>query len=232
MITAVTTCMGRLSHLEVTLPYMLTAFDKVVVVDWSCPDKSGEFAAGLGASVNYKYGEKYFSGARAKNHGAKLVSTEYICFVDADSLCMPGLREQLDSLLAPDKMVFSALNSDGSDVNDTVGFIACSTDAFWNVGGFDEGWIGWGNEDIHLRGKLYLDAKLRVSRLSGMALGAFAHGNHLRSLNRESPIELTSIANFHKLESWFDSRGIENFHTNPKVKDIAFQGHRAPDKSA
>jgi glycosyltransferase involved in cell wall biosynthesis len=232
VITAVTTCMGRMCHLEVTLPHMLENFDRVIVVDWSCPDKSGEYAASLGASVVYQYGERYFSSSRAKNCGAKLVTSEYICFIDADSFCMPSLRKQLDSLLEPGIMVLSALNADGSDVNDTVGFLACQTEAFWNVGGFDESWIGWGNEDIHLRGKLFLDEGLKVSRLNGMALGALAHSNAMRSSNREEPIEKTAATNFYKLEAWFVSKGIEDFHTNPKVKAIAFQGHRAPKQSA
>jgi hypothetical protein len=222
MITAVVTCMGRLDHLEITLGFTQRAFDKVIVVDWSCPQQSGEYAASEGASVIYKYGEKFFSGSRAKNYGAKLVTSDYIAFVDADTMCMPGLREELSTLIGPRNMVLSARAFDGSDVNDTVGFLVCRTDAFWNVGGFDETWIGWGAEDIHIRGKLFLDEKLEVSRLSPMVLGAIAHGNDLRSENREAPIEKTAVYNHKTLSNWFDSKGISVYVRNPKVKDIVF----------
>ena len=224
MITAVTTCMGRRKHLELTLPRMLETFDKVILVDWSCPEGSGEYAASEGASVIYKYGEKHFSGSKAKNYGAKLVTSEYVAFIDADTMCMPGMHKELELLTGDRKMVLSARSYDGSDVNDTVGFLVCKTDSFWNVGGFDESWIGWGAEDIHLRGKLFLDERLEVVRLGPMTLGGIAHSNTLRNVNREAPIETTAILNHNTLASWFESKGISDYVTNPKVQDIVFHG--------
>lgn len=224
MITAVITCMGRREHLEITLSFALNTFDKVIVVDWSCPQNSGEYARGEGATVVRKSGEKFFSGSRAKNFGARHVDSRYIAFIDADTLCMPGMREELLSLLSPGKMVLSARAFDGSDVNDTVGFLACETAAFRDVGGFDETWIGWGAEDIHLRGKLFLDSRLEVVRLSGMVMGAIAHGNDIRSENREAPIEQTAVYNHRTLKNWFASKGVSDYVTNPAVKDIIFNG--------
>ncbi len=226
MITAIITSMGRREHLEISLPRALDVFDKVIVVDWSCPKGSGEYAASEGASVVYKYGEKYFSGSKAKNYGASVVTTDYICFIDADSVCMPGMKEFLAENISNDSMLLSALNGDGTDVNDTVGFIACSTQAFRDVGGFDEEmWQGWGHEDIHLRGKLFLDLNLRVKRLAPMLLGAIAHGNALRAVNREKPIVETAMIGFPKLREWFESRGVADFHRNPVVSDIVFHGN-------
>lgn len=222
MITAVVTCMGRREHLETTLGFTLATFDKVIVVDWSCPQKSGEFAAQEGAHAVYKTGEKFFSGSRAKNFGAAHVTSEYIAFVDADTLCMPELKAEIASLLAPNRMLLSARTHDGRDVNDTVGFLVCQTARFRSVGGFDERWVGWGAEDIHLRGKLFLDERLEVVRLSNMALGALAHGNDIRSENREAPIEITAVHNHKTLGNWFAERGIPNYENNPLVKDIVF----------
>jgi glycosyltransferase involved in cell wall biosynthesis len=219
--------MGRREHLEITLPFALDTFDRVIVVDWSCPQKSGEYAAAEGAFVVYKEGEKHFSGSRAKNYGARLVTSEYIAFIDADTLCMPGLKEEINGLVIRDRMLLSARAFDGSDVNDTVGFLVCATDKFRAVGGFDERWIGWGAEDIQLRGKLFLDERLEVVRLSPMVLGAIAHGNDIRSENRELPIEKTAIVNHLELSEWFDSKGISDYTTNPKVRDIVFNAHRA-----
>ncbi len=225
MITAIVTCMGRREHLETTLPFALQTFDKVIVVDWSCPQNSGEYAESEGATVVYKLWERYFSASRAKNFGAKHVESEYIAFIDADTLCMPGLREELTSLVSPTRMILSARAFDGSDVNDTVGFLVCSTYSFRNVGGFDERWVGWGAEDIHLRGKLFLDEKLEVVRLSSMVLGAIAHGNDIRTENREGgTIEETATRNHKTLSDWFTSKGIPEYPKNPQVKDIVFNG--------
>src|ERR1700749_2372552 len=223
-ITAIMTCMGRREHLELTLPFALQAFDKVIVVDWSCPQNRGEFAASEGASVVYKYGERFFSAAKARNYGVKMVVSDYIAFADADVLCMPGLKEELRRTVAKSRMVLSARDTEGYDINDTVGFLVCRTDSFWNVGGYDEHWVGWGSEDIQLRGKLLLDEKLEVVRLSHMALGALAHGNDLRNQYRDGRIEDTAIPNFHILKEWFHNKGVTDFPLNPLVHDIAVIG--------
>lgn len=224
MITAVITCMGRREHLEMSLPLALSTFNQVVVVDWSCPQNSGEYASEEGASVIYQYGEHHFSCSKAKNLGASLVTSEYIAFVDADFLCMPELRSELKRLIAPDRMVLSARNADGSDISDTAGFIVCPTAAFRRVGGFDERWIGWGGDDIQLRGKLFLEASLKVVRVSGMALGAIAHSNLERSAYHSIPIEKAAPYNHLILKDWFASKGIQNYLTNPAVKDIVCLG--------
>lgn len=212
--------MGRREHLEMTLPFMLSTFDKVIVVDWSCPQGSGGYASSEGASVVYKYGEKYFDAARAKNYGAKLVTTEYVCFVDADSFCMPGLKDELQSLLCPDSMILSARNSDGTDIEDTVGFLACPLSAFCDVGGFEECWTGWGGEDLQLRGKLLLDAGLKVKRLSDMKLGAIPHSNSMRAENREGEFMSGVVSNAKKVIEWFASHGVHDYPHNPAVREI------------
>lgn len=214
--------MGRRDHLELTLPLMLEEFDRVVVVDWSCPQKSGEFAASLGASVHYKYGQKYFDRGGSRNYGARIVVTEYVAFVDADSMCMPGLGDELRALLEPGAMVVSARTAGGFDVENLFGFVACTLESFWNVGGYDESFIGWGHEDSHLRGKLFLEERLKVKRVSGMTLGAIAHGNEIRDENHEQNIHESSQVNFQKLLDYFASRGISDWMTDPRTKDITF----------
>ncbi len=222
MITAVTTCMGRLYHLETTLPLMLEEFDRVVVVDWSCPQHAGEFASSLGASVHYKYGEHYFARGGSRNYGAQVVATEYVAMVDADTMCMPGVGDELRKLLTPDSMVLSSRTASGHDVENLFGFVACSLEAFWNVGGYDESFVGWGHEDSHLRGKLYLEEHLKVKRLSPMALGAIAHDNSIRTEYHEESIEQSSRVNFRKLLSYFEGRGISDWMSDPRTRDITF----------
>lgn len=228
MITAIITCMGRRSHLEVTLSHAMREFDRVIVVDWSCPEQSGDFAEKKGAEVVRKIGAKFFSGSAAKNFGARYARSEYLAFIDADTFCMPGLGDEIKSLIAPNRMVLSARNFDGSDVNDTMGFLVCTREAFWSVGGFDETWGNvWGHEDTHLRGKLFLDAKLEVVRLSpGMKLGALAHGNDMRETFREVPIKQSAVEGFTRLVDWFKSKGVYDYPDGESVQDIVFKPHK------
>src|SRR3954465_14003560 len=116
MITAVTTCMGRLEHLEITLPMMLAEFDEVIVVDWSCPDWSGDWAAKEGAKVVYKKGQEFFNASRARNLGARAATGRSVCFIDADCMVMPGTRNEIEKLLDLSSMVVAARTSDETDV--------------------------------------------------------------------------------------------------------------------
>lgn len=223
MITAVTTCMGRREHLEVTLPHMLNAFDKVVVVDWSCPQRSGEWAFENGASVVYKTGEKRFDRCAAKNLGAAQVQTDYIAFVDADGWCFPGLGADLHSLLSHSAMVLAARNSKGLDLTDTFGFVACPTEAFRRVGGYDESFKGWGHEDSLLRGKLLLEAWLTPVRLKPDSIGAIRHSNELRQANQNEPFAHTAAQNFKKLYAYFETFGIKDWMKDPRTESITFK---------
>jgi hypothetical protein len=223
MITAVTTCMGRRSFLEVTLPYMMSEFDEVRVVDWSCPDDAASYALSVGARVICKRGEQYFSGPKAKNYGARDAYPDYLAFIDADTLVLPGFGDKLRGLVSRDCMVVSERNSEGYDVQDLIGFIAVKADSFWNVGGFDESYIGWGQEDFNLRGKLFLEEGLKVKRIGG--LGSIPHSNAEREVNRELPLEVSAKRNFEQVSKYFESQGVSDWINNPRVSEIAFKAH-------
>lgn len=215
--------MGRRNHLEITLPLMLEEFDRVVVVDWSCPQESGDWAVKQGASAAFKYGEKHFERSRAKNLGAQIVTTEYVAFVDADGFCFPGLREDLEWNLSHSTMVLASRNESGFDVTDTFGFLACPLEAFWKVGGYDESFTGWGHEDSKLRGQLLLEGGLEPRRLKSNSLGAIRHSMHVRGENLSQPIPVTSDKNFRKLYSYFQEFGIADWMTDPRTESITFR---------
>jgi N-terminal domain of galactosyltransferase len=208
---------------------MLQEFDRVIVVDWSCPENSGEFASDLGASVVYKYGQKCFERSAARNYGGKLVCTEYVAFIDADTLCMPGLGQEIKEKLSTKTMLLSSRTAGGYDIPNLFGFVACSLEAFRRVGGYDESYQGWGHEDSQLRGSLYLSAGLKVARLSPMALGAIAHGNELRDMNHAEPTEVSSRRNFEKLNEYFwRMHGVRDWMKSPITSAITFR----PDPSS
>ena len=104
LVSYISTCMGRLEHLRRALPTWLAQPDsEVVVVDWSCPDGSGDWvkAHHAQAGVVRVPGRAHFNLAAARNAGAARASGRWLCFVDADVLLDPGFSVLVHPLLDP-----------------------------------------------------------------------------------------------------------------------------------
>jgi hypothetical protein len=72
-IIVITRCMGRLEHLKQSLPKFAAQFP-TVMVDWSCPEKSGDWAKTVdNVSVIRVQGSniKTFSQGGSRNTGAE-----------------------------------------------------------------------------------------------------------------------------------------------------------------
>lgn len=223
MITAVTTCMGRLDHLETTLPLMLEDFEHVIVVDWSCPQNSGDWAEKQGAEVVRVYDQRYFHMARSRNIGATRVKTRSVCFIDADTMIMGGVRTEVSRLLNLSTMVVAARTSQNADISSLVGFLAVDIGQFWGVGGYNENLEGYGLEDCYLRAQLRLERGMGVKRVSPGALGSIRHDNTLRGKFFKEPIEVSGRRNHHILTQYLKSQGVSDWVTDPKTEDIAYR---------
>lgn len=226
MITAVTMSMGRRQHLEATLPYMLSEFDHVIVVDWSCPQESGKYAEREGAEVIYRKGEKYFSACKARNLGARHVKSRSVCFVDADVLVMPDCKNEIERLLNLSTMVIAPRDSQDKDIHSLSGFIAVDIGQFWGVGGYDESLKGYALEDAHLRARLLLERGLLPKRLSQSSLAVLRHSNEIRGINFEGEdrnIKVGAKRNYDLLQNYLASHGITDWINDPKTKDIAYR---------
>src|SRR5262249_30464906 len=84
-LTFVTVCMGRLSFLRQTLGRMVGQPDcATVVVDYSCPEASGDWAEANHpeARVVRVPGRRTLSVTAARNAGAAVADTPWLCFVD------------------------------------------------------------------------------------------------------------------------------------------------------
>lgn len=223
MITAVTTCMGRRNHLEMTLPLMLEEFDRVIVVDWSCPENSGDWAEQEGAQVIRRPGEKYFNVCKARNLGARQVGTEYVCFIDADVIAMPGSGKEIERLVNLSTMVIAARHPDNKDVHALGGFIALNTSEFWAVGGYDETLRGYALEDIHLRSHLLLERGILPKRVSPGALAVIRHSNEMRGRYLDDDVRASATRNYNSLMSYLASHGINDWLTDPRTAEIAYR---------
>ncbi len=66
--------------------------NEVIVVDYSCPQGTGEFVREYFPAVRVVSvtGEEHFSNWKARNAGASIASSDVLVFVDADTLLAEG----------------------------------------------------------------------------------------------------------------------------------------------
>ncbi len=165
-IAFVTTCKGRLHHIQQTLPLIVSqAPDEVIVVDYGCPQRVGDWVESHYPQVKVVRVEDDpgFCLPRARNIGAKHATSPWICFIDADVRIAPGWLQWLRTHVHPN-FYFRAEPKNGIRDKETWGTVVCTRQAFEMIGGYDEVFRGWGGDDHDLYVRL---------RLSGMVEGAF-----------------------------------------------------------
>ena len=153
-ITFVTTCRGRLAYLREALPSFVRQPDAtVVVVDYGCPDGTGDWVEANFPKVEVVRSAESprFEGARARNLGAARARSPWICFIDADTQVADDFCERVRPLLKAGRYYHPGLRN-----LETFGTCICATADLVRVGGYDEVIQGWGNEDQDLYARLLL----------------------------------------------------------------------------
>ena len=144
-LTYITTCKGRLSHLQQTLPRIAAqAGVTCVVVDYDCPDGTGGWVREKFPQVKLVQveNEPGFSAARARNMGANVAATPWLGFFDADILLDPKFASKVLPVLKPGHHY-----RPDPLTRQTWGSFICRREDFETVGGYDETYLGWGAED-------------------------------------------------------------------------------------
>jgi len=172
----ITTCKGRLEHLKQTLPRMPEqGAAEVIVVDYSCPDGTGDWVREHFPEVRVVKleGEEGFSNWRGRNAGAAVATSDLVLFCDADTILAPGAGEAIARELPPRSFGFFKRGATqrfnkarlrlGS--NQLRGFHAIPLRAFRNLGGYDEVLRGWG-----AGGDTDLEDRMGMAGLKGHAL--------------------------------------------------------------
>jgi glycosyltransferase involved in cell wall biosynthesis len=150
-LSIITTCKGRLSYLRQTLPMMVAQQNaECIVVDYGCPEGAGDWVARTFPQVKVvRVGDDpLFNQCRAKNLGAVTATAPLFCFVDSDINLSPEFAPRmLENCTA--KTFYRA----HPVTMDTWGTFVCRQEDFWQVGGFDEVFAGYGAspEDLYLR---------------------------------------------------------------------------------
>ncbi|MEO8857961.1 MAG: galactosyltransferase-related protein [Burkholderiaceae bacterium] len=157
------TCMGRLHHLQQTLPLIARQPGlKCILVDYGCPDGSGDWVESALPQVQVVRAPRlsHFNVCKARNLGAAHAGTPWLCFMDADTLACPDFFGRVAHGLQ-DRIVLLADPCPDS----LTGLVVCSREDFTRLGGYDELFSSWGTEDR--------DLYVRLGR-SGCTLRKFA----------------------------------------------------------
>lgn len=151
-IAFVTTCKGRLHHLKQTLPLLVSGGpDEIIVVDYGCPDGTASWVEENFPDVRVVRvtDDPHFCLSRARNIGAALAESEWLCFIDADILIdrqwVTWLRNSLQ-----DGCFYRVEAVEGERDRNLWGTCVCPKSVFEAVEGYDEVMQGWGGEDDDL----------------------------------------------------------------------------------
>ncbi len=180
-ISFITTCMGRLDHLQRTLPTWLAQPDsEIVVVDYSCPQKAGDWVAQTHPEVKVVRVENQsiFRISTARNLGAAAATSPWLCFVDADILLDPNFV----SLLKPRLDPACFFKVEEKIMGDLMGTVLISREVFESVEGYDDAFEGWGMEDADMYLRLK-KAGIRLESYAAELLTSIPHTNQQRTEN-------------------------------------------------
>lgn len=213
-IAFVTTCKGRLHHIQQTLPTLVSLLpDEIVVVDYDCPDNVGEWVRTYYPTVKVVSASDCadWNPSRARNLGAANCTAEWICFIDADVKAKPDWLEWMRSNLDP-RFYYRIGSRREEKGSDTWGTFICTRDAFETVEGFDEIYRGWGAEDTDIYLRLAL-AKVYPLAYPSSFVEPIRHDDYARI--RFSPIKDKNI-----------SQMINCFYMEAKLQILTIQRKR------
>jgi len=181
-VALVTTCKGRLHHVRETLPLMVgQGADQVILVDYDCPDQSGDWVEAHYPEVDVVRvaDAPHFWTSRARNIGAATATTDWLVFIDADIKAAPGWVDWMRESLQPGH-VYNVGRLAGDPLDDRYGTFICERSAFEALGGYDEVFTGWGGEDSDIYVRLR-DAGVMQDQYPSHFAAAISHSNVARA---------------------------------------------------
>lgn len=203
----VTTCKGRLSHIQETLPLLCEqAKQDVVIVDYSCPQKTGEWVEKNYPQVHIvRVNSDVFNLSDARNQGACDLICDFICFIDADIKIHPGFLEWLNENLNP-YCFYTIAKTNGP--NELSGTTIVPIHAYKLIRGYDEFFSGWGGEDDDFY------YRLKISGLSQLEIPA-----HFFDSIKHNDTERTQ---FYEIKDKLKTFYISRFYSSAKKQVMSF----------
>ena len=209
-----TTVMNRFDHLQKTLQKNIEDnidYDncEFVILNYNCPDPRTK---NLMVKQLYNYIEnkrlkyfyypdaKYYNMSHSRNMVFRLATGDILCSIDADNYIGKGFAHYIN-LAMRNGNVFLRGPSDGRGLG---GRICIKKQHFLKVGGYDERFVGWGEEDKDIANRLQLLGVKRKIIYAEKFLKSIQHPRNIRVQqfpeDKKIPIE-SRIANEEITES-------------------------------
>lgn len=178
---------------------------EVIVVDYSCPEDTGQFVAANfpSARVVSVPGEEHFSNWKARNAGAAVASSELLVFVDADTILADAAIDRLSADLPPrtygffDSKTSRAFNAGGPRLasNQLKGFHVIPALAFRRAGGYDEVLEGYAaGADTDLEERLQMIGLARHPLVPALINSVIQHDAPSRTQHHAYPVRTSYAA--------------------------------------
>lgn len=183
MISYVITVKGRKSHIVQTIPRLIaTNPSEVILVDYCCPERSGEWVLESFPTVRVIFVENVdtFHLARARNIGAKEVNNEWICFLDADIILSEDFNLRVASILRCGFYYRPSQENSPSHNYSLYGTVICEKSTYESIYGYDEIIKNWGEEDTDFYQRLEL-AGTGKGTFSNSLVSSITHDDIIRT---------------------------------------------------
>lgn len=178
-VSVIIPCKNRLNHLKETLPLVMgqsySDFE-VLVIDYNCPQRSGEYSEKMGATTVYcDVAPNEWSLSAARNQGYFHAKGEMLLFLDADAvLSDPDFIAKHVNYCVDGSFIC------GWGVGEATGCCMLRKRAFEAADGYNELIKSWGAEDIRFYQRLEgMLAQERRNWLGGIT--CLNHGDEFRN---------------------------------------------------
>ncbi|WP_289533327.1 glycosyltransferase family A protein [Pseudomonas sp. SO81] len=217
-----TTCKGRLHHIQQTLPTIIAESPaEIILVDYGCPDNTGNWVEEHYPEVKVirVNDDPGFCLPRARNIGAAHSSSPWLCFIDADIKVKSGWLDWMRQNLEEGSFYRPSL-ADGRQLQEIAGTFLCTRAAFTAARGYDDVVRGWGGEDIDLYARLPQEGNAQPAYYPNRFVEPISHADDERTtFHTIKNISIQSLINscYVKVKAHLHSYGI---------RDIPFAAHQ------
>ena len=145
-ISVIIQCKGRSQHVLSSVESLKNNFPVIIIVDYNCPDNISKLVKAKYPHLHCvkETQDKFYNASKARNLGLKAARTPIVFFKDADLILSPSFIKKIQSVNFDDYFLLMgrkrALGANGS--------VVVSTEAANIIGGYDELFYGYGQQDI------------------------------------------------------------------------------------
>ncbi len=207
-ITFVVPCKSRLDHLKLSLPRFLATGLSCIVVDYDCPEHSGDWATSSypdaiksgNLHVHRVEKRERFCKPTAYNLGmrsALALGASHVFFVDADTLVEPELGAWCGDHASETLFQVFELKPNKRDL---YGGLLAPLRQLVACKGYDESFLGWGFEDKDMRLRLALQQKMKWEFIPANLATSIPHDDELRTRHYTiKDIRASSVGNLERM---------------------------------